>query len=200
MALANYTDLKATVASYLARADLTSEIPDFILMAEAKMNRLLKAQSMETKSAAFSINAEYVNVPTDFIEARNFYITSTSPDRVLRYMTPDQMTEAYDASGECSYYSVVGGQFRFAPPPAAIYTATLIYYIKIPAMASNATNWLLTAHPDAYLYGSLLEAESRIQNDPRIPLWKAAFDEAVAQINKVSNNSRFGGSMATRPG
>lgn len=200
MALANYTDLKAKVASILGRGDLTADIPDFILMCEAKLNRLLKAQSMETKSASFSINGEYVNVPSDFIEARHFYITSTSPDAVLRYLPPDHMTDLFDSVGQPAHYSLVGGQFRFAPAPDATYTATLVYYAKIPAMASNATNWLLTAHPDAYVYGSLLEAESHIQNDPRIPMWKAGFDEVVHQINKVSNASRYGGAMAARPG
>ena len=37
MALANYSDLQASVASFLHRDDLTSEIPDFIKLAEADL-------------------------------------------------------------------------------------------------------------------------------------------------------------------
>lgn len=201
MALANYTDLKAEVASYLARSDLTSFVPDFILLAEAKMNRRLKAQAMETKTTSFSINAEYVNVPSDFIEVRHFYITSSNPGTALQYMPPEEMTRQFaNQTGKPLYYAPVGSQFRFAKSPNTTYTATLVYYAKIPAMASNATNWLLTAHPDAYLYGSLLEAEAYMQNDPRIPVWKQGFEEAIADINGSSSASRYGGQLAVKPG
>ena len=46
----------------------------------------------------------------------------------------------------------------------------------------NPTNWLLTTHPDAYLFGALCEAEPFIGNDERFPLWKARRDEIFAGI------------------
>ena len=42
MALNNYSDLKTTVANYLARSDLTSVIPDFIQLAEQRLRRELR--------------------------------------------------------------------------------------------------------------------------------------------------------------
>lgn len=157
---------------------------------------------METKSASFSINAEYVNVPSDFIEARHFYITSTDPDRVLRYMTPESMTDLYDATDIPGHYAVVGTQFRFAPAPSATQTATLVYYAKPATLAatSQETNSLFPANVDLYLYATLLEAESFIQNDSRLAVWKTGYDEALHSINKQANASRYGGSAAARPG
>jgi len=42
MALSNYTELKASVADYLNRSDLTAAIPDFISLTEAKLKRRYK--------------------------------------------------------------------------------------------------------------------------------------------------------------
>ena len=58
MALTNYTTLKAAIANFLARDDLTSEIDDFIDLTEADFNRRLRIRAMETVNAAFVIDAE----------------------------------------------------------------------------------------------------------------------------------------------
>jgi hypothetical protein len=44
--ITNYTDLKATVADYLARTDLTTQIPDFITLAENRLRRDLRLRQM----------------------------------------------------------------------------------------------------------------------------------------------------------
>ncbi len=46
MAYTNFTDLKASVANYLGRSDLTSVIPDFISFAELHMARDLRTRQM----------------------------------------------------------------------------------------------------------------------------------------------------------
>jgi hypothetical protein len=199
VSITTYSELQTAVGNWLGRSDLTSRIPEFISLAEAKLNRVLKSQAQETKSTSFSITAEYVNVPSDFIESRNFYVTSTDPDIALQYMAPDEMSR-YSSTGKPKFYAVVGSQFRFAPAPDGTYTSTLIYYAKLPALASNSTNWLLTSHPDAYLYGSLLEAEAYGANDQRVGLWKQGYDQVVAEINGVSQRGRYGAPMAARPG
>ena len=48
MALSSYSDLKASVASWLHRDDLTTQIPDFICLAEADMQVRAKLSQWET--------------------------------------------------------------------------------------------------------------------------------------------------------
>ena len=48
--------------------------------------------------------------------------------------------------------------------------------------ANNQSNWLLANHPDAYLFGTLCEAEPFIGHDERFPLWKARRDEVLNEI------------------
>ena len=46
MALTTYAELQTAVANYLARTDLTSQIPDFIYIAETRLRRQLRINEM----------------------------------------------------------------------------------------------------------------------------------------------------------
>lgn len=201
MGLATYTQLVAKLATTLARSDLTSDIPDFVTLAQARINRRVRAQAMETKSASFSINGEYVNVPSDFRQVIHFYL-NTTPRKTLKSYDAEGMTDNYTTSDEPKYFQVVGTQFRFSPVPASTYTATLIYHAKPATLATTTqeTNSLFPTNCDLYYYGSLLEAEAHIADDPRIPIWKAAYDQALFDINSEAKViTHGGGSLATRP-
>jgi hypothetical protein len=50
--------------------------------------------------------------------------------------------------------------------------------------------------PDAYLLGSLAEAEAFGVNDERLPMWKARRDEVLAEI--ASSDFRERGAMEIR--
>ena len=50
MALATYSDLKASIADFLNRDDLTAVIPDFIKLAEAQFKREIRHYKMMQRS------------------------------------------------------------------------------------------------------------------------------------------------------
>lgn len=197
-----YTTLLAEVAGYLARSDLTSMIPTFVQFAQTRINREVRAREMETKNASFSITGEYVALPADFLQVKHFYL-GTSPRRSLEPMDAGTMTDVYTTTNQPKFFSVEGTNFRFAPVPAQTYTATLIYYAKPATLVttSQETNTLFpSVAPDLYLYASLLEAESYIQDDPRLPLWQQAYASGVASLNSAAKGSKHGGPLMTRPG
>ena len=198
MALSTYTELKAAVASWLARADLTSTIPDFITLAEAKLNRTLRTRQMEQRSYATA--AEYMALPTNFWEMRSIQINGT-PQYTLEQRAPFEMDALDDGvSGRPSRYCLMANQIRLAPVPDSTYDLEIDYYESIPPLASNSTNWLLTAAPDLYLYGSLLEAAAFMLDDPRVPLWQAAYTQVIGQLQTSDRRARWSGSpLAVRP-
>ena len=203
MALATYSDLKTAVATWLSRADLTSQIPDFITLCHNKLMRVLRVREMETINSTFTVGAETADVPSDWLETRKIYVTSSSPRRDLQYVSPDKIVEynADAATGAPRFFTVVGGKFQFIPIPDATYTGTHVYYASLAKMsASSDTNWLLTSHPDLYLYGSLLEATSLIQDDPRIPMWQQMYDRGLMELTRQSQHAKSGPAMQTRPG
>ena len=75
MALANYTDLQASIADTLNRDDLTTKIPDFIAMAEGIMNRSVRHWRMEDRATAL-LDTQYTALPLNFAEPIRMTITA----------------------------------------------------------------------------------------------------------------------------
>ncbi len=74
MALATYSDLKTSLANWLNRTDLTTEIAeDFIVLAEKDFNSKLRVRKMITQSS-ITVDSELVALPTGFLQVRDFYI------------------------------------------------------------------------------------------------------------------------------
>ena len=161
MALATYSDLKTSIANWLNRTDLTSEISDdFIILTEADLNSKLRVRKMIT-STSITIDSETESIPADFLQIRDFFITEGGTKHALKYITPAQMDEirGSSTSGLPQTYTILGDNFRFAPIPSSSYTGTLNYYAKFAALSdSNTSNYILTHHPSIYLYGSLYHA------------------------------------------
>lgn len=199
MALDSYTSLKAAIATHLARSDLTTPIPDFITLCEAKLQRILRCRQMEQRSTATA--TEYMELPDNFLEMRNIQL-NTTPKVALDMVAPSYIDRYYStSSGEPRVYALLANQIQLGPAPDGTYTVEIDYYEQIPVLSgSNATNWLLTAAPDIYLYGSLLEAAAYLIDDPRVPLWQAAFTQVVGQLQSADRRARWSGApMSVRP-
>ena len=130
MALTNYTTLKASIANWLNRSDLTDEIADdFIVLTEADFNSKLRVRKMIAQST-ITIDSETESIPTGFLQVRDFYILSGSTKYPLRYMTPSQMDQVKGTSvtGIPQAYTILGDTFRFTPKPDSSYSGYLNYY------------------------------------------------------------------------
>jgi hypothetical protein len=188
MALANYSDLTASVANWLHRSDLTSIIPDLVTIAEARLSSDLKARDMDvTYPMTLVAGTNTVATPTDMVELRRLQITSTDPKRTLVYLAPDQISTKYPYAtvGIPEVFTVIGPNFELAPIPDIAYSMTAIYSQRIPSLQTNTTNWLMTKWPHAYLYATLCAAAPYLGQDQRVGLWEDAYQKAVDDINSV---------------
>ena len=197
MAISNYSELNTAVANWLDRDDLTDRIPEFIALAEARFNRLLRIRAMETKQTASTVASQRnLALPTNFIQMRNLQI-NTSPITSLEYVTPEMYDRLYGGSdtGTPKAYTILADEIQLGPIPASVQTIEMLFYKKFDALTSTApTNWMITNAPDVYLYGCLLEAEPFIMNDPRVQLWATAFQQAIKDIQDQDNKDRHSGS------
>lgn len=202
MALTTYTELKASIADWLNRTDLTTEIPDFISLAEAQMERTLRTRQMIVRANA-SFNAEYGATPDDFLEVKSFKLSGTNPISPLSFMTIDALdaeSAKHTGSGRPRFFGVVGVQFRLVPSPDTNYATELTYYAKLIKLSESvATNFLLDSSPDAYLYGSLLQAAPYLQDDNRIPVWASLYERALTDLQVADDRgATSGGALITR--
>ena len=199
MAIGTFAQLKTAAANWLDRSDLTDRIPEFISLAEARFNRVLRIRDMEAVSTSISTVAgtrEY-SLPTRFVQMKEFHLT-TDPLTPLSYITPEMMTrmQAGSSKSKPQVFTIIADNVRLGPNPDAVYTTSMLYYQAFAALSDAATtNDMLTNNPDVYLYGTLLEAEPFIMNDERVPLWLAAFEKAVGDIQNQDNKDRHSGSQ-----
>jgi hypothetical protein len=207
MALGTYAELQASVADYIARSDLTSVIPDFIKLSEAKFNRDLRCMQMETRSTAAvdltDDEPEFVSLPSDFQTMRRVRLSSVTGKPRLEFLNGAQADEfrygRSNVTGQPQFFTVLGDELELLPTPDVAYTLEMVYRAYIPALATNSTNWLLTLAPDAYLYGALMEAAPYLQNDERIPVWAAGLANAMNGLNRLSQDQAYGaGPLAIR--
>lgn len=91
----------------------------------------------------------------------------------------------------------MGSEIELAPTPDANYTIEMVYRQNIPALASNTTNWLLTAAPDLYLYGTLLETAPYLKEDERIQTWALGLKTALDSLNTANITAAFNASPLT---
>ena len=189
MALSNYTELQSSLANWLNRSDLTTEIAnDFIVLTEKDFNSKLRVRK-QISQTTITVNAETANLPTGFLQVRDFYILVGSEKYSLTYMTPPQMDQIRGTSmtGIPRVYTILGDTFRFSPKPDTTYTGYLNFYKEFdPLSASNTTNYILTNHPSIYLYGSLYHASNFLGGvDPqRVQQWQQLYVTALERLER----------------
>jgi hypothetical protein len=192
--ITNYSTLRSTIADYLNRSDLTSQIETFIQFAEADLNTRLRCREMIVRAEATS-SAEYIQLPADWLEAINLHIIDGQ--QPLRYITLDEADiinkeRVYTAP---HFYSLMNGAIEIVPEPADNIDIEMIYYGKIPALSDqNTTNWLLTKAPDVYLYGALTHAAPFLLDDQRIPVFGQIYMSRIEALMEESQKSLHSGS------
>lgn len=200
MAVDTYTNLQAAIANFLARSDLTAQIPDFITMAEARMSRELETRSQEKRVIANTVGGnEYLSLPVDMREVREVKL-NTTPLTVLSYYSPVALDEKFASNGQGKPlgYSIIGDEIKMRPIPDTTYQMEIVYIGTIDALsATNQTNNILTRSPDAYLYGALAEAYAYLLDEQRAAQYMQRFNLAIEEIKVDEQRAHYGtGSLA----
>lgn len=196
MSLTTYSDLKTAVANYLARTDLTTQIPDFISLAELRMQRELRIRQMLVSATPVTVaGTKTVALPNDFIEVRDLVVDG-NPAQPLNYFAPAALSRnsRTTQSGKPSDYTILASDFQLSPIPDGAYDLILLYYAKpTPLSDANTSNVFLANVPDMLLYASLLEAEPYLMNDARVATWVALYERASSSVTKSDESGQYSG-------
>lgn len=194
MSLTNSADLQTQVGNWLARDDLNPFIPDMITLFEAAAARKLKVRPQETTASITTSGGTGV-LPAGFLGFRRVTWTG-SPLTELTYVAPPIFSE-YTFPGNAappSFYTIEGGNIRITPIDD---TGLQVVYNQKSAALSSALNWLFTNHPDAYLFGTLAEANFFMKGSalPLAATWLQRRDEIFSEIGLLDFNERNGMAM-----
>lgn len=191
MSIANYSDLQTAVGNWLHRGDLTSVIPDFISLAEAKLNRRLRLRAMENTTTGTV--AQSISLPTGYVGMRSLTVSSGSTSYPLTYTPPSELKGNNDAPLR---YSIRGDSIYFEPYSSS-YSYSLTYYKAFDAL-SGGVNWLITNAPDVYLYASLLEASPYIVDEKKIAIYANQLEIAISNLESSDKKDRYGSDLVVK--
>ena len=194
MAITTYAELQTACANWLHRADLTTYIPDFIMLGETRIYREVRTKDMET-SFSDTIASGTIALPTSYIDLKFAYI-NRSPVQWLDRKPAAWIYQNYpnrSSEGIPTTIAREGSTFIFGSYPDSDYPVTGVYYKNLGTVSSTA-HALFTNNPDLYLFAALSEAEPYLKNDARVALWKAKYNEIRDQVNQFADQEDHSGS------
>lgn len=195
MALTTYAGLKASVADWLNRTDLTNQIPDFIALAEDDFNANLRLRWMQTRKT-FVVASEYVALSPEYAGIATIRVRpSSQPTGRFIPLDPTSWDEidAYPGNrkGRPCEYCVVGSQLRVYPAPDQQYDAEALIYQRItPLSDANQSNTLLQRFPSIYLFGALTQASIFLDHDERVQMFASRYQGAIESASRRDDLER----------
>lgn len=191
MGLASFSELKASVASWVKRSDLASQIPDFITLGEARIARDLRLRAqLITSTAATVANTATVDLPTGWLEFSGVTLDGYG----VIEPAPTNLGQAYtDTPGRPRWMTAEETVLRLFPTPDGAYPLTWTYYQRFALSDAAPTNWLLTNHPGVYLWAALAEAAPFCMNDERAVTWEAKYRADADALQAADDRARFAG-------
>lgn len=202
VSITTYSELQTAVANWLNRSDQTARIPEFIALAEAALNRDVDLRFMQKRTTTTLVaSTEYYDTPDDLLEIRQVQL-NTDPVRNLRMLTPSQLTLEYPSNsvGVPKAVAIIGDELRLRPIPDSGYTLEIQYKGRLTALSDAApSNWILSYAPDAYLFGSLIQAAAYVDvPESDLGKWVAGYGSAVEQLNATARRGNFGNDLQIR--
>ena len=198
MPFTTYAELQTAVLDRMDRNDdLTSEVTDWITLAEEEICDWLRVSWTEKRAYATPTSA-FVAVPTDFNGLRNLQWDYQNYRLSLQQVSPDLIDKvvASTTSGVPVYFCMHDGQFELRPAPAADNTTTveISYYFKpTPLSDSNTSNEILENIPRILFYRVLAEGFSHLFDEEREAKYLALYEKGKRELLKNEEKVTWGG-------
>jgi hypothetical protein len=200
----DYSWLRGRIAGWLMRDDLHSAIPDFVVLAEASINRRLRVRRMITRAYAV-VTGRSLPLPIDWLGSIKAWVGADN-ELPTTGLPPDSFPARIVDTGRPTSYTVLGNSFYFSQLDETPTRIELAYFAEVPSLFpeyydddffdddEEQTNWLLQKWPDLYLYGSLMHSAPYLKDDPRLAVWEAMFEKALAEA-KLSDSLSYDGTI-----
>ena len=192
------------MGNWLNRSDLTSRIPEFIALAEARFQRDTRLVEIETLT--FNAVEDYA-LPSRLREIIDLYHDGGSQYGRIKIVDADELAERKSRHGDqgvprwAAIVATTGSPtLRFAPEPSGIYALRMVYSVDVdPLSGSNSSNWLLNKAPDLYLFGALAEGFGYLMDEQREMKFLQRYEAAAEAFDKDMKRRQYGGSLTPRP-
>lgn len=212
MALTNLGELKAAVADWINREDLTSVIPDFIKIGESRINSDYRSRVASNEfETTLEVAPSFQQNPVNLTGTTLFFgeVTTVVVDgEVIPYVSWEVYTKQKKESeykngcwtfqGDAIFYSKFVEENE-TPPVSGNNVELKIYGYNDSLLDFNNdaddTPFFL-AHPNIYLYAALVEASVYLRDMEGVQIYQARYDELLDKVYKDHKRSKVSGGMA----
>lgn len=202
-----YDDLLRAIAEYLGRSDLSALIPQFVRLAEARMNRELRLKLMEREAwTRLPAGRQVIALPDKrvagnwdvFLEMRDLRVNGNRLQN-LDFIPIDAIPEQRN-TGAPKAYAIRGRELVLIPVPDGECELLLTYYAEVPPLGDKQpSNDILIRSPDLYLYGALVASVPYARGSVPLELWESFYNKAADSQDKSDNHGRFTANLTMRP-
>lgn len=197
MAITTYAELQAAGANWLVRADLTARIPEFITLAEARLNRVLRARLAETEAQLTATpGGRTIPLPAGFAEPLALWLVQANGRQALRFAEPS-LAEVSATPGQPASWAIDGANLAFERACDQTYGFVLRMLTRFSLSDAQPTNSLLSDYPDAYLFATLCEAGPFLRDDALAGAYEARLERAIGEINSKDARARAARTLIT---
>jgi len=157
MALSTFSELKASVSTWLARSDMAGYAEDFIALAEARLNRELDpVETTATITATPSIRT--IDVTSHSVEEPiALFLADPALGDEREVLKRADGTFPYLSDPDApAIWAYTPNTITFDRPADQAYSLRFLFAQRFNLSDAAPTNWLLTYHPDIYLAATLI--------------------------------------------
>lgn len=209
MAISNLGELKAQVADWLNRDDLTTQIPDFILLGTNRINTDFRSRVISNEED-ISITYPSENQVNPINTNVEYEVVTFSVDgNIIPHVTYEtylkERKESTYANGCWTYlegdiyYSgfVEAGGTPPAPGGDAVELRWLGYAVAEWDFNDDTSgNLLFMENPQVFLFAALVEASVFLRDDAALQVYQVRYEELMDKIAKSNRRRKVSGGFA----
>jgi len=208
MALTNLGELKSSVADWLNREDLASVIPDFIKIAESRINSDYRSRVSATEyviSTTFASELQQNPIASagvreiETLEIDGKIAQQVSWDQYVKELTNQVHRDGVWVNNNGSIYFSGWAQPSDPAPGAGGEPATLTLYgyeqTEFDLANDLSTTFFFNEHPQVYLYAVLTEAAVYLRDPEGMQMYQVRYDENMDKIQKEHKRQQVAGGM-----
>lgn len=170
----------------------TDTLDLLISMAESRVYRKLRADTMYVSSSALNAVSNLLDIPADLLELEKVVIGGKQVE-ITDLWRVDQHISNSDGASDTIYCAQQGATLKFWPAIDDT-TDVYLYYFGKPAALALGENTTYTAYPEVFLFASVAEASPFLGEDSRAPMWEAKFAQALQDAMSNERWKAYGGS------
>lgn len=202
MSVATYAELKTAIENWVDDSSITSQLGDFISLAESTLKHDKKTRFLagEIRATASTVaGSQYLAVPTGFQRIKRMHIVA-DPQKNITVVSRSELNNHYTSStGTPSYVAIVGDEFEFNRIPDSVYTIEIVSDKFTALSDSNTTNEIFPSYVDLYLYGALIHAALFVKDTDLYNMANAEYSKAIVNAKNADSSARYAGSLRSRP-